>query len=281
MAAKAVPVRKRTLQRSNSISKGQERPNETQNEHGCRGNYGSQSRCFPTPTPAIQHRRSSTRLKRKATTPPEPSVTEQIETLRQQLQGQIDALKGQVADKDVQLRQAQQAAADAQAAAAKAQAAADAQKMADSQNAAAVTSLQSTVSDLKNSTALAVGDLSDQTSAIKKAIASPDAIMYKGITLSPAGSFLAAETVWRSAATGGDINTAPTGLPLQNAEGGQLSEFFMSGRQSRVAMRATGKVDKMTLTGYYEADFLSSGTTSNNNQSNSYTRCASASCGAT
>ena len=50
-----------------------------------------------------------------------------------------------------------------------------------------------------------------------------------------------------------------------------MSEFFGSGRQSRIALKATGKLGNMTLTGYYEADFLSSGTTSNNNQSNSYT----------
>jgi hypothetical protein len=50
-----------------------------------------------------------------------------------------------------------------------------------------------------------------------------------------------------------------------------VSEFFGSGRQSRIALRATGKLENVTLTGYYEADFLSAGTTSNDNQSNSYT----------
>ncbi len=50
-----------------------------------------------------------------------------------------------------------------------------------------------------------------------------------------------------------------------------MSEFFGSARQSRIAFKATGKIANMTLTGYYEADWLSAGTTSNNNQSNSYT----------
>ncbi len=36
-------------------------------------------------------------------------------------------------------------------------------------------------------------------------------------------------------------------------------------------MLAQGKLDNMTMTGYFEADFLSAGVTSNNNQSNSYT----------
>jgi hypothetical protein len=50
-----------------------------------------------------------------------------------------------------------------------------------------------------------------------------------------------------------------------------LSEFNASGRQSRISLQADGKLPSATLRGYYEADFLSAGTTSNNNQSNSYT----------
>src|SRR5208337_2599689 len=72
-------------------------------------------------------------------------------------------------------------------------------------------------------------------------------------------------------ATGDDINTGASSVPLQNADGAGMSEFFGSARQSRIAMKFTGKIASMTMTGYYEADFLSSGTTSNNNQSNSYT----------
>jgi hypothetical protein len=208
---------------------------------------------------------------RKETTPPAPSVEDQIQALRQELQSQIDSLKSNLADKDAQLMQAKQQAAEAQAAAAKAQATADAQQQAYTQNQTAVSTLQSTVNDMKNVNAMAVGSLVDDTAAIKKAITEPDVIHYKGITISPAGSYLAAETVWRSAATGGDINTALTGVPLQNSQAYQLSEFFGSARQTRIALKATGKFGNVTATGYYEADFLSSGTTSNNNQSNSYT----------
>jgi hypothetical protein len=203
--------------------------------------------------------------------PPKPDVQLQIQALRQELQGQIDSLKTNLADKDEQLKQAQQAAADARTAAASAEAAATAQQQAVTENTSAVTTLQSTVTDLKaNSVSLAT-TVSDETTAIKKAVSNPDALHYKGITLSPAGSFLAAETVWRSAATAGDVNTPFTGVPLQNSEAYNVSEFQGSGRQSRVALKAIGKLDNVTLTGYYEADWLSSGTTSNNNQSNSYT----------
>jgi len=50
-----------------------------------------------------------------------------------------------------------------------------------------------------------------------------------------------------------------------------VSEFYGTGRQSRIALLAEGKISFAKLSGYYEADFLSAGVTSNNNQSNSYT----------
>ena len=208
---------------------------------------------------------------RKAKTPAGPTVEEQIQQLRQEFQGQIDGLKSSLADKDEQLKQAQQAAADAQAAATKAQAAADAQQQAVTQNASSVSTLRSTVEDMKGANAAAVSSFSDDVSSIKKSIANPDAINFKGITISPSGSFLAAETVWRQGATGGDINTAFTGVPLDHSDASQLSEFFGTGRQSRIALKAVGKLPKVTLSGYYEMDWLSAGVTSNSNQSNSYT----------
>ena len=208
---------------------------------------------------------------RKAKTPPGPTVEEQIQSLRQEFQGQIDGLKNNLADKDAQLKQAQQAAADAQTAAAKAQAAVDSQQQAVADNAASASTLKATVDDMKNANAIAVGSFSDDISTIKKSIANPDAINFKGVTISPTGSFLEAATVWRQGATGDDINTGASSVPLQNADGAQMSEFFGSARQSRVAVKATGKIASMTMSGYYEADWLSAGTTSNSNQSNSYT----------
>ncbi|HEV2484588.1 MAG TPA: hypothetical protein VGT08_03560 [Terracidiphilus sp.] len=218
------------------------------------------------PTPQAKKHAST----RSAKAPEGPTVEGQIQSLRQEFQGQIDSLKSDLADRDEQLKQAQQAAADAQAAAAKAQAAVEAQQQAATENTAAVSTLRSTVNDLKGNQVSLATTVSDETSAIKKVIANPEVLQYKGITLSPAGSFIAAETVWRSAATGGDINTQFTGVPLQYADAAQLTEFQATGRQSRVALRAAGKLEKMALTGYYEADWLGSGITSNNYQSSSY-----------
>ena len=201
--------------------------------------------------------------------PAGPTVEEQIQSLRQEMQGQIDGLKSNLADKDAQLKQAQQAAADAQAAAAKAQEAATAQQQAVSDNAAAVTTLQTTVTDLKGNQVSLATTVSDETAKIKKDIASPDVLHYKGVTLTP-GGFAAAETVWRAKATGGDIPTAFNALPYESADAYQLSEFYGSGRQSRISLSADGKTNWGTLRGYYEADWLGTGITSNNNQSNSY-----------
>ena len=78
-----------------------------------------------------------------------PSVQDQINSLRQEMQTQIDSLKSDLATKDDQLKQAQQQAADAQAAAAKAQAAADAEQQSFTENSQAVTTLQDSVRDLK------------------------------------------------------------------------------------------------------------------------------------
>ncbi len=202
--------------------------------------------------------------------PPPPTVEEQIQALRQEMQGQINGLKDDLAAKDAALKQAQQAAADAQASAAKAEAAASSENQAVVDNAAAVGTLQSTVTDLKGNEVSLATTVSDETSKIKKAIDSPEALHYKGITLSPQGSFLAAETVDRTAATGGGLNTQFTGIPLQFADAAQLSEFQGTGRQSRLALKAVGKLPYMTMTGYYEMDWLGAGITSNNNQSNSY-----------
>jgi hypothetical protein len=206
---------------------------------------------------------------KKAKTPPPPTVADQIQALKDQLEGEINGLKTDLANKDAQLKQAQQAAAEAQAAAEKAQAAATAQNQAVVDNAAAVTTLQSTVTDLKANAVSLTTTVSDETSAIKKAIANPTTLHYKGITITP-GGYAAGETVYRSKATGGDIPTAFTSIPYEQANGYQLSEFFGSARQSRVTMMAEGKTSWGTLRGYWEADWLGTGITSNNNQSNSY-----------
>lgn len=97
----------------------------------------------------------------------------------------------------------------------------------------------------------------------------PLAIHFKGITLTP-GGFTAAETVYRAKALSADVNTPFTSIPLPGASNSNVSEFNVSGRQSRIAMLMEGKLGNVKIGGYYEGDFLGGGSTSNNNQSNSY-----------
>ncbi len=203
-------------------------------------------------------------------TPKRPSVETQIQQLREDMESQINQLKQQLNDSNAQLQAAQQQAAAANAAAAQAAQQAQQQQQQTADNASAVSNLQGAVSDLKtNSTSLASSIQETQTNLTKK-IEHPDEIHFKGITISPTGSFIEAATVWRSAATGGDINTQFTGIPLENSNAAQLSEFQGTGRQSRLALKATGKLATVDMTGYYEMDWLGTGITSNNNQSNSY-----------
>ena len=194
---------------------------------------------------------------------------DELRDLKQSLETQINSLRNELTDRDAKLKQAQEAAEAAQATAARAEAAASAQGQALTDNAAAVSTLQSTVTDLKSNQTQVVQTIQDEQVKVKKAIESPDVLHYKGITLTP-GGFMAGETVWRSHATGGDIPTAFNAIPYEHADAYQLSEFYGSARQSRVSLLATGKVDWGTLRGYVEADFLGTGITSNNNQSNSY-----------
>jgi len=68
-----------------------------------------------------------------------------------------------------------------------------------------------------------------------------------------------------------DVNTPFNSVPFAGASAAHSSEFNASGRQSRIGMLVEGKLPDVKIGGYYEMDFLSAGTTSNNNQSNSYT----------
>jgi hypothetical protein len=99
---------------------------------------------------------------------------------------------------------------------------------------------------------------------------SPASIRFKGITITP-GGFLAAEGVYRNHALSNDVNTDFRAVPMPGSSQARASELNFSGRQSQITTMVQGKLDNVTLRGYLEADFLSAGVTSNNNQTNSYT----------
>jgi len=181
---------------------------------------------------------------------PACEACDEIQALKTDMQAQIDAMKQDLAAKDVELKKAQQAAADAQAAADKANAAVSAQNQAVTDNASAVTTLQTTVGDLKANAVSLATTVSDETSAIKKSINSPNVLHFRGVEITP-GGYAAGESVYRSKATGGDIPTAFSAIPYEGADAYSLSEFYGSARQSRVSMMVEGKTAAATLRGYY------------------------------
>ncbi|WP_158809988.1 hypothetical protein [Beijerinckia sp. L45] len=92
-----------------------------------------------------------------------------------------------------------------------------------------------------------------------------------GISITP-GGFLAAESVFRTKANGGEIATAFGGLPFPNNPLAHTNEFRPSARQSRLALLVEGAVTpSMNLAGYAEFDFTGAAQTANSIQSNSYT----------
>jgi len=97
----------------------------------------------------------------------------------------------------------------------------------------------------------------------------PSSVHYKGITITPV-AFFAAEGVWRQHSVNSDINTPFNSIPLPSASEGHVSELNFTGRQSRLGALFEADEDKFKLSGYAEMDFLGTGTSSNNNQSNSY-----------
>lgn len=205
---------------------------------------------------AAGHAQSSTSQKKE-----KPKTEEQIRL--EQMTEKMEQLEQQMVEMKQQLQRAKDAAANAQTAADQAAKKADEVKEGAGQNAQAVSALQGSVEDLKASSSVAVQKVQEDQKKIQdeqkktaEAIEHPDVLHYKGITLSPNGSFLAGETVDRSAATGGDIPTAWTSIPFSSANLAQTSEFFGSGRQSRIALLAEGRTAAVAYRGYYEADFL-------------------------
>jgi hypothetical protein len=184
---------------------------------------------------------------------------------------QIQNLQQQLSARDAQLQQVQQQSQMAvQQATQQAQETVAAQQAATTQNATAVASLQSAVTDLQGSSTTLATKVEQNQAATKKAIESPDFLHYKRVGLSFTNSFIEFATVDRTRATGSGINTPFLSTPLAASDAGHLSEFDASGRQSRLALTFLGKLDSANLQAYYELDWLGTGITSNNNQSNSY-----------
>ena len=196
------------------------------------------------------------------------AIAAEIEELRQAIQSQqeeLQLLKEELAKRDRQIDEARDAAAAANAKASEATSKATEAVNSTAEMKSNEAAITNSVSDLKTTVT---------TVANKEAQDSKDqennySIRYKGITFSP-GGFLAAETVFRNHSDLSDINTSFTGIPFPGNDSSKMTEFNATGRQSRLTFLAEGGSDNVKLRGYYEMDWLGTGVTSNNRQSNSY-----------
>lgn len=208
-------------------------------------------------------------VKKKAETPLERTLRELREQMQAQ-QEQINQLKQQLADRDAKLTTATQDVQAANTSAANAASQAQNALAAIQSNHEEMQTLSSSVSDLKVANVGLAQTISDTKRDITQAIESPTTLHYKGVTITPV-AFFAFETVWRARSLASDVNTPFNSTPYQGAGMAHVSELNFSGRQSRVGALFTGNTGPFKLSGYVEADFLSAGATSNDNQSNSYT----------
>jgi hypothetical protein len=197
----------------------------------------------------------------------------ELEELRQTLQSQqeqLQMLKEELAKRDRQIDEAREAAAAANSRAAEASTKAIEAVNTTAEVKSTAASLNATVSDLKASNeALKTAVTTEQAQVSKATEEAPASIRYKGITITP-GGFIAAETVSRQRATSSDINTPFNSIPFSGNSLSKVWENNFTARQSRLSLLAESKVGSAKLTGYYEADFLGAGVTSNSRQSNSY-----------
>lgn len=102
-------------------------------------------------------------------------------------------------------------------------------------------------------------DAQDSTAAIK----------YKSLTITPVG-FVAAEGLWRQKNITADVLSSFNAIPFSGTTAAQMTEMRLSGRQSRLGLAVAGSMGAYKVAGYWDSDFLGSGTTSNSNQSNAY-----------
>ena len=202
-----------------------------------------------------------------------PSIETQIQQMRQELQSQIDDLKTRLAARDAQIEAMQLATQATQDKTATVTTQIQAANVASQRNGAAIDGIRSSIDGLQaaDTTLVTKVEQTQKTADdIRKSVDEPAALHYKGITIVP-GGFLAAESVWRQRAMNADLYTNYNATPFMNSGEAHTSEWVPSARQTRLSTLFSGKVPFGTLNSFFEGDFLSAGTTSNNLQSNSYT----------
>src|SRR5271163_556466 len=231
----------------------------------------SQTADAPTPAPRSTTKHATTAAQPAITPTTTPTITAaDVQALREALAAQ----QLQIQQLSQQLQQAQQNWQQAQAAATEATKKATAAQIQATQQQETVGELKSDVADLKavsssslnNSTGfLANGavlqnavltqqDAPQASNAVAgevydKSLESPITIRFKGINITP-GGYAAAEFVRRSRALSADIPTPFNSLTVPGASQSQISEFFGSGRQSKITTFVDGRLGNVDLSSY-------------------------------
>ena len=110
----------------------------------------------------------------------------------------------------------------------------------------------------------------DAAQTFNKQMEGPVTLHFRGINITP-GGYAEAAFVRRSRALAADLPTPFNSLTMPGASQSQLSEFFGSGRQSKLTAFVDGRLKNVDLSSYVSADFLSAGVTSTSTQTNGYT----------
>ncbi len=224
---------------------------------------------FAAPAPQSTPAATTKSTKKKAASVSNAEVARRLDEMQQSIgaqQQQIQQLMQQLQNRDAVIQQLQQQSSQAQTAAGQAEQKADTALSQTAEQQKVVATTNSDVTDLKSNLTNTAQALQETQKSMSE---SPLAIRFKGVTLTP-GGFIAAETVTRQRANESDINTPFNSIPYPGNALAHIGENAFTARQSRLSMLAESKVGNTKLTGYWEADFLGTGVTSNNRQSNSY-----------
>jgi len=97
----------------------------------------------------------------------------------------------------------------------------------------------------------------------------PDAVHFRGITLTP-GGFFDMTGIYRTHNENADVDSTVGGIPFSGTANAHLSEFRGSGRASRFSLLAEAKINNWKTSGYAEIDFEGAAPTANELESNSF-----------
>jgi len=222
-----------------------------------------------SPNEADAQPAKSTPAAKPATTKTNAEIAAQMEELRQVLQAQqeqLQMLKEELAKRDRQIEEAREAAASANSRATEATVKANEAVATSAEVKTTTTALNTSVASIAAGNSAAMNAQAAQAPAEDKG---PTTIRFKGVNITP-GGYIEAATVNRQRAESADINTNFNAIPYPNNATGKLAEMNLTARQSRLSLLVDTKIGTTKISGYYEADFLGAGTTSNNRQSNSY-----------